>query len=185
MGGTVVLRRVADGRWARRLGMGLLILSLIHVPLPQADYHNIRHHDAPGEVCVYHDHLLRWHPSADFDDDVSMLHWHWFVPLVELGDQHLRPSDDHHRPGSGPAMHAHVGDWLQGNDWRSEPVMQPQARGRLLAHLGLGQSNACSAYVANHLSPLHVDPGGLPARSGVPAAALRAARTALFERWNC
>ena len=65
----------------------MLILSVVHVPLPQADYHNIRHHDAPGEICVYHDHLLRWHPSADLDDDVTMLHWHWFVPVVELGDR--------------------------------------------------------------------------------------------------
>ena len=49
------------------LGIGFLILSAIHIPLPQADYHNIRHHDAPGEICLYHDHLLRWHPSGRFD----------------------------------------------------------------------------------------------------------------------
>ena len=76
------------GFWRRAasMGIGILILSLVHVPLPQADYHNIRHHDAPGEICGYHDHLLRWHPSADHDDDVTMLHWHWFVPIVEFGD---------------------------------------------------------------------------------------------------
>ena len=77
---------------ASALGVGLLILSLVHVPLPQADYHNIRHHDKPGEICGYHDHLLRWHPSADVDDDVTMLHWHWFVPIVEFGDHHRRPT---------------------------------------------------------------------------------------------
>ena len=77
------------GFWRSKgdMGIGILILSLLHMPLPQADYHNIRHHDAPGEICGYHDHLLRWHPSADLDADVTMLHWHWFVPIVEFGDQ--------------------------------------------------------------------------------------------------
>ena len=85
-------RRRTERRGLRILGIGILILSTIRVPLPQADYHNIRHHDAPGEVCVYHDHLLRWHPSADSAADVAMLHWHWFVPLVEPGTG--RPGDD-------------------------------------------------------------------------------------------
>ena len=49
----------------RILFIGVVILSVIHVPLPQADYHNVRHHDGPGEICDHHDHLLRWHPSAD------------------------------------------------------------------------------------------------------------------------
>jgi hypothetical protein len=77
----------------------MLILSTIRVPLPQADYHNVRHHDAPGEVCVYHDHLLRWHPSADSAADVTMLHWHWVAPLVEPGG----PGGDreHRAPGHG------------------------------------------------------------------------------------
>ena len=88
-------------RMARDAGIGLLILSLVHVPLPQADYHNIRHHDAPGEICGYHDHLLRWHPSADLNDDVTMLHWHWFVPLVEFG-RISTATDEHHRRRLGP-----------------------------------------------------------------------------------
>ncbi len=177
-------RRRFDRRGARTLGIGLVILSVIHVPLPQADYHNIRHHDAPGELCLYHDHLLRWHPSADSDDDVSLLHWHWFVPVVELGDHHQRPGDDHHRPGSGPAMHAHIGDWLQPADWRSEPGMHPDARGRLLNHLALGLAAACSASPSR---PLHLglDSGHLSAGLIEPGAGLRAAHTAVFQRWNC
>jgi hypothetical protein len=180
----VASRRRVDRRGAPTLGIGLLILSVIHVPLPQADYHNIRHHDAPGELCLYHDHLLRWHPSADHDDDVSLLHWHWFVPLVELGDPHQRPNDDQNRPGSGPAMHAHIGDWLQSGDWRNEPVMHPDARGRLLNHLALRLSAACSTPLSGQLV-LDPDPGPFSASLIGLAGGLRAARTALFQRWNC
>jgi hypothetical protein len=162
----------------------MLILSVIHVPLPQADFHNIRHQDGPGQICLHHDHLLRWHPSAESNDDVALLHWHWFVPLVELGKQDYRPNEDGHRPGSGPALHAHVGDGLQPDDWRSEPVLNPDSRGRLLDHLALGQSMTAWA---QFLVPLAVDAesGRRRALSHGPAAGLRAARIALVERWNC
>ena len=46
------------------IGAALLSLSLVHTPLPQPDFHEVRHHDAPGEVCEHHDHLLRWHPGS-------------------------------------------------------------------------------------------------------------------------
>ena len=84
-----------------RLGIGLLILGLLHVPLPEPDYHNVRHHDAPGEVCEHHDHLLRWHPDATGAQDVAIFHWHWFLPTG--GPSVL--------PGDGPALHAHVAGW--------------------------------------------------------------------------
>ena len=29
-----------------------------------------------------------------------MLHWHWFVPIVEFGDHHQHVDDEHHRPDS-------------------------------------------------------------------------------------
>jgi hypothetical protein len=88
---------------ARTLGITLLILSLVHAPWPQADFHNVRHHDQPGQVCEHHDHLLRWHPDAGQADDVALLHWHWVLPTsgpLESG---------HH--GDGPALHAHVSGW--------------------------------------------------------------------------
>jgi hypothetical protein len=180
----VTARRRASWRGARILGIGVVILSVIHVPLPQADFHNIRHHDEPGQICLYHDHLLRWHPSAESNDDVSLLHWHWFVPSVEPGDQNQGPNDDHHRPGSGPALHAHVGDGLQPDDWRGEPVMHPDSRGRFLDHLALGQSTSCSANASGELT-VEPDPGRFFGCSLGPADGLRAARTALFQRWNC
>jgi len=170
----------ANRRGVRILGIGILILSVVHVPLPQADYHNIRHHDAPGEICVYHDHLLRWHPSADLDDDVTMLHWHWFVPLVEPGDHHQRQGAEH----NGPSLHAHLGDGVE-PEWRGEPVVRPDSRGRLVDHLVLGISDLRLAYISDQLVPSHTQFGRFSSRSNSPADGLRASRTALFQRWNC
>jgi len=171
--------------WAGRriLGIGVLILSVVHVPLPQADYHNVRHHDAAGEVCPHHDHLLRWHPTADSGADLTLLHWHWFLPLVEPGDHHQRPNDDHHRPGSGPALHAHVGDGLVPDDWSGAPVMQSSGFWRLIDHLALESSSIdADPYAATLGVPL--SPDHLFGRAG-PEQGTRAQRTAKFQRWNC
>jgi hypothetical protein len=162
----------------------MLILSAIHIPLPQADYHNIRHHDAPGEICPYHDHLLRWHPSANSDDDVALLHWHWFVPVVQPGTHEPGGDDEHRPPGSGPALHAHLGDWPE-PDWTGQPVIRPDSRGRFLEHLALRLSEAGSGSIAAQLAP--VDPGPLSSSPHplAGAAGLRAARIAMVQRWNC
>ena len=103
--GTDVTARHKDHRAGSRiLFTGIVVLSVIHMPLPQADFHNVRHHDGPGEVCVHHDHLLRWHPSAGTSADLRSL----ALALVPAAarDRPIRikrPDDDHHRPGSGPA----------------------------------------------------------------------------------
>jgi hypothetical protein len=166
------------------LGIGILILSVVHVPLPQADYHNIRHHDAPGEICGYHDHLLRWHPSADLDDDVTMLHWHWFVPIVEYGDHRQRPDDGQHRPGSGPSVHAQLGDW-PAPDWRGDAVVRPDSRGRLLDRLVEGLSDASLAHSADQLILLGPNKARFQAQDRDGTGGLRAPRTTLLQRWNC
>lgn len=127
----------------RPLGIVILILSTIRVPLPQADYHNIRHHDAAGEICVYHDHLLRWHPQANSNDDVSLLHWHWFLPRVAPDAQAPGGDDESRSPHSGPALHAHLGDWAE-PDWTGTPVIRPDHRGRLIDLLALGLSGTDS-----------------------------------------
>jgi hypothetical protein len=88
---------------ARALGISFLILSLVHAPWPQADFHNVRHHDEPGQVCEHHDHLLRWHPDAGQAEDVAVLHWHWFLPTSA-------PADPGHS-GDRPVIHAFVGGW--------------------------------------------------------------------------
>jgi hypothetical protein len=166
------------------MGIAMLILSAIHIPLPQADYHNIRHHDAPGEICPYHDHLLQWHPSADRADDVALLHWHWFVPLVQPGAAPPGGDDEHRAPGSGPAVHAHLGDW-PAPDWRSDPVIRPETRGRFLKHLALGLCRAGLGSISGSLAD--ADPGPPPSAAdpATEPAGVRAARIALFQRWNC
>jgi hypothetical protein len=177
-------RRRSKRRGLRSLGIGILILSTIHIPLPQADYHNIRHHDAPGEICPYHDHLLRWHPWADSDDDVSMLHWHWFVPLVEPGARQPGDDDGRHGPGSGPALHACLGDWPE-PDWTGSPVIRPDGRGRLLDRLAFAASGAGSGSTSGPSATDSPQPGWFSACPPGGVVPLRAARTSLFQRWNC
>jgi hypothetical protein len=161
----------------------MLILSTIRVPLPQADYHNIRHHDAPGEVCAYHDHLLRWHPSADSAADVTMLHWHWVAPLVEPGAGRPGSPDEPRAPGSGPALHAYLGDW-PAPDWTGTSLVQPDARGRLIDLLALGLSGPGLPHASDRAAEL--DPGAHLASAWIAGAAgPRAQILSLIHRWNC
>jgi hypothetical protein len=167
----------------RILGIGVLILSTVRVPLPQADYHNIRHHDAPGEVCVYHDHLLRWHPSADSAADVSMLHWHWFAPLVEPGAGRPGSPDEPRAPGSGPALHAHLGDW-PAPDWTGTPLVRPDARGRFIDLLTLGLTGASALHAFARIAD--IDPGpNLFTWQAAGAVGARPEILSLIPRWNC
>jgi hypothetical protein len=159
-----------------------VILSVVHVPLPQADYHNIRHHDSSNEICVYHDHLLRWHPSADLNDDVAILHWHWFVPVVELGDHHQVPDEEHQGPG--PALHAHLGDWPAPN-WQAEPAVGPDRQGRPLDHRALGQSAAISNCLSNQFIAIDPLSARLLSRAHDLTGGLRASPIATGQRWNC
>jgi hypothetical protein len=115
-------RRSGRQHGAIRWGIGLLIASLIHTPLPEPDYHNIRHHDAPGEVCEHHDHLLRWHPGAGTAQDVAVLHWHWFLPAAQPGE----PATASDRP----AFHAHVADWVA-TSWANGPGLTVDRASRL------------------------------------------------------
>ena len=167
--------RRRDHRFGMRiLSIGIVILSVVHIPLPQADYHNVRHHDGPGEICAHHDHLLRWHPSAGTGADLTLLHWHWFLPLLEPANSHDRPDDDHHRPGSGPALHAHVGDGLTPEDWRGEPVIESAGSWRMIDRLVLDSSTFARA---DHLSiPFSIDapPGVLLGRADTKRAAQNA-----------
>ena len=106
----------------RTVGITLLILGLVHAPLPEPDFHNIRHHDGAGEVCEHHDHLLRWHPGAGVASDVAVLHWHWFLPGSD-------PSPD---GSSGPAVHAHAPDWPAGSWDDDGPRVAPDVASRFL-----------------------------------------------------
>ncbi|MGO9469441.1 MAG: hypothetical protein ACLQIB_17840 [Isosphaeraceae bacterium] len=174
------LKRRTDWHWGKLLGISLLIASVVRVPLPLADYHNIRHHDAPGEICVFHDHLLRWHPRAASDDDVALLHWHWFVPLAEPDDPHQPVGDDHR----GPVLHAHFSDWPE-PDWLDQPVISPDVRGRFAEDLANCLAAADCAYLASQFTPTSSCRDCFSLFPHGAADGVRAGRIALLQRWNC
>lgn len=164
----------AQRRETRGLGIILLILSLMHTPLPQPDFHNIRHHDGAGELCEHHDHLLRWHPGAGLAEDVAVLHWHWFVPTSEPAET---PSHD------GPALHAHVSDWFA-SSWDTAPRVVPDSSSRLIVRPPLHLLSTAPADLAGlgWALALPARPGpSRPHTSGATAAPLNS----LLQRWVC
>jgi hypothetical protein len=172
----MTLRPAARQCEFRGLGIMLLIFSLVHTPLPQPDFHNIRHHDGPGEVCEHHDHLLRWHPGAGSADDVAILHWHWFLPTS------ARPDTSPLSPG--PALHAHVADGFT-SILEDGPRILPDTAARWAGRLALCALTAnCAFALPSETSPV---PEGLPFRSLAFSAtfAPRAPLTSLFHRWVC
>ncbi len=162
----------------------MMIPGFLRIPLPQADFHNIRHHHGVGEVCPHHDHLLRWHPMASQNDDVAIVHWHWILPRT--GES----SDSSDNAGGTPAtppralLHAYHLDCLE-PDWMGEPVIGPDYRGRFL-------QDTTSLQPIGHLVDFcHLD-GGPCCRAacgscresgklGSPCAGV----LCFFQRWNC
>lgn len=133
-------RRRPTSPFARLLGIVLMIPGLLQVPLPQVDFHVIRHHHGAGEVCPKHDHLLRWHPQAAEGEDVAVLHWHWLLPRSEDANADLAGR-------SIPALHAHDGDQDR-PDPASGPVLVRETSGvegrsAMGSALGFAQSLAC------------------------------------------
>ncbi len=171
-----IRRRLRHHR-ARTLGIALLILSLFHAPWPQADFHNVRHQDAPGQVCEHHDHLLRWHPDAGQAKDVAILHWHWFLPSsgpVEPG-----------HAGTGPALHAHVDGWDAATP-DAGPVVVPDGSSRPLGPPAPGPLLAGEA--APFALPgdgigLRPEPG--PVHAFGATFAPRASLASWLQRWTC
>jgi hypothetical protein len=154
------------------LGIGLLIFGLLHVPLPQPDYHNVRHHDAPGEVCEHHDHLLRWHPDAGLARDVAILHWHWVLP--ESGPADLSGA------GRIPAIHAHVVGWDAPTIEAGLPVVTREA-GRALDVTPPACVPLAILAVIDDLMASHRP--GRPHAFGATFA--RCASLSLLQRWAC
>jgi hypothetical protein len=166
---------------ARLSRVVLLILGLVRVPLPQADYHNVRHHDGPGEICPYHDHLLRWHPRADQDEDVALVHWHWFIPQYEEVENQSAGDRDH-PAGHIPALHAHQFDLMKA-DWTGAPVLRESSR-RPLHELASSLSTATPIDWLSSTVPAACSPSWKGAEPSVPAQ-LHAGLCALHQHWNC
>lgn len=178
----MILRRPAALFLARLLGIGLLIPGLLRVPLPQVDYHNIRHHDGAGEICPHHDHLLRWHPMASQNQDVAVLHWHWLAPQAV---QSSSPDDrDQDGPSSSlPSLHAYLPDCVE-PDWQTDPVIRSEGRwsSHDLASMLAGWE------LAEHAFPFClVDPSasGSPDYRWAELPLRETGHFALVERWNC
>jgi hypothetical protein len=164
-------------RSARALGVVVMTLSLVHTPLPLPDYHNVRHHDGPGEVCEHHDHLLRWHPGAALASDVAVLHWHWFLPTS---------SDDPYPEGSGLSIHAHLHDW-SASPWEDGPQVATRgcARPDLSPRLAVSPPGASAVFLPfNAFGALPT--AGPSVRSSRSAPVARGASlVALLHRWVC
>lgn len=168
----------------RLLWITMLIPGMCRVPLPQADFHNIRHHHGIGEVCPHHDHLLRWHPTASQDDDVAVLHWHWIIPRTsESSDGSGSGNNDPGVPPR-PLLHAYHLDCLE-PDWTGDPVISPDHRGRIQQDTSPGQSTLHLAYDRHLIGSAgsHVWAG--PRLASVPSGTPRAGLLGLFQRWNC
>jgi hypothetical protein len=167
--------RSARQHRSHSLGVTLVILGLVHMPLPQPDFHNIRHHDGAGEVCEHHDHLLRWHPGAGQAADVAVLHWHWFLPLAEGADASSEPSR--------PAIHAHVADW-QASCWEVAPRISADTTARIMT--APESSSDCSlSMLPATTSPAAQRPGGPRVHSFSATFAPSAPLPCLFQRWVC
>jgi hypothetical protein len=153
-----------------------LILSLVHTPLPEADYHNIRHHDGPGEVCEHHDHLLRWHPKAGSAEDVAVLHWHWFLPAAERSDVGTE--------NGGKAIHAHVVDWTL-STWDDGPQLLPDSQSRFHRILATSFATLDPAALPADLNAAACTTRSRPAHGFGATFAPGVSRASLLQRWDC
>ena len=161
---------------ARSFAVSLLILVLLPTPWPKVEFHNVRHQDAPGQVCEYHDHLLRWHPDASGAEDVPVLHWHWAWPPREPAD-----------PG-------HAGDDLRLHASLPDEVIPDSGSGPMIVADSPSRSLAPPATLAPHLAlafalPTH-DPALLrtanpPALTFGATFAPRSSLTSRLHRWSC
>jgi hypothetical protein len=170
------LRSWVGRRDTHGLGIIFLIFSLVHTPLPQPDFHNIRHHDAPGEVCEHHDHLLRWHPGAGVAQDVAILHWHWFLPTSEPSDTPL--------PDDRPALHAHVFDGFA-STCEDAPRIVPDTHSQLIARTATTAHAAVSLDLLPAISRAPGSPGRCRQEAPGATAAPCARLTTLLQRWVC
>ena len=173
-------------RWFRsQLGQSIrlvtivaTVLGLVRVPLPQLDYHSIRHQDGPGEVCTYHDHLLRWHPQTIAHEEITVLHWHWFTPTGTGASLPESPADQ-----DGPAWHALVPV--------PEAVVGDNGQCVLSGHEPepISRVVATSADLELMVPPprsMGLGRDGLVRLPGFAATfAPSTARSALLSRWNC
>jgi len=170
------MTRWPDYRRARIAGISLLIFSLVHAPWPKADFHNVRHHDAPGQVCEHHDHLLRWHPDSGQAEDVAILHWHWFLP-----------TSDPIAPGhtdTGPALHAYLSGWDAPSP-ESGPLIVPDRSSRPIDPPSLATLAFDEIPLPRWVEHLGLREGPELPRTFGATFAPRISLASRLQRWSC
>ena len=167
-------RRSDRHRRFRCLGVALLILGVANVPGPRADFHNIRHHDGPGESCPLHEHLRSWHPGAGAAQDVAVLHWHWTPPAAPRTDS-----------GDVPTARTQAHDWPGGCFDDAPQLAPPEATGWAdLAPPGdLDSSIPLAPEVLAAAMAARAGPGAL--RAVHAALTSRVPLTVRLQRWAC
>lgn len=161
---------------AQWLGIALLIPGLLRAPLPQVDFHVIRHHHGEGEDCPRHNHLLRWHPYAGESEAEAVLHWHWVLPQCPNVALSGEPSEDN------PVLHAHDADDFHCY-WSSSPATLVDVRDG-----GAGRSDSGSPLGAAWIDAPRVappPPSSARARSVPWTEHEDASLLARLVRWNC
>lgn len=167
--------RAERGRGARAAWVVALVVGLGPWPLPKADFHNVRHHDRPGEVCALHEHLLRWHPGAGVAADVAVLHWHWIPPAAD--PRGLPDRDD------APTLHASGPDRFAPT-WDDGPRLAPETS-RWARHLAPELAAPGLAGATLLASDATVRARAGPSPGDAATAFGRVPRTALLQRWCC
>lgn len=89
-------RMMTEPKQQRPVAVRLLLLSLIwwtaRLPVAVPDFHEIDHHHAVDQSCMYHQHLNRWHESETSRTATyksvhdPVLHFHWLLPGLVLPD---------------------------------------------------------------------------------------------------
>jgi hypothetical protein len=160
------------------LATTMVVLGILRTPFPEADFHNIRHHDRSGEVCAMHDHLLRWHPEAGVADDVAVLHWHWLNPANALPGG---PTDDM------PALHANIPDQPGTVPDPLPQITLDEASGSLGRQIALDPVGPGSPIAIFDTFSFSHPPSPVAMKSWAtcPAISRAASPLAMLQRWTC
>ena len=169
-------------RWFQRhhrvstLAVSLLILALLPTPWPKVEFHNVRHQDEAGQVCEFHDHLLRWHPDAPSGVEVAVLHWHWgWPPRVDDSTEH---------PDDTPRLIGHLPDVALPT---AEPTPAILVDTPAHSQVATGFEPPCrfSAFERPTPDPLAFGSGRSDALTFSASFAPRTSLTSRLHRWSC
>ena len=160
-----------------QLGITLLILGLVHMPLPSLTI------TMSGTMtCRARSASITTTCSAGIlrparRRDVAFLHWHWFLPSSEPDGP---PASE-----SGPAIHAYAPDW-QVTDPNSGPQLLPDTSSSLLLRLASRTVLPSLAFLPPAgLNDLPAQADGWSSMTLGASLALHFPTSSLLQRWDC